>query len=282
MNKLVFQSDFGLVDGAVSAMKGISYKVSSKLIISDLTHDIPPFNVWEGSYRLFQTVDYWPVDTVFVSVVDPGVGSERISVVAKLVNNKYIVTPNNGTLTHLAITNQILELREIDENKNRLEGSEESYTFHGRDVYAFTGARLASGIIDYPGVGPKLDIKDVVKLPLIEPVFTTQKVIGSIDILDIRFGSLWTNISSKMFKEYGFNYGDRMQVKIIYKDRILYNNIVRFGKSFSEVNIGETIIYVNSLLYISLAINQGNFARAYNVGTGINWIIEFEKYHYER
>ncbi len=282
MSKLVFQSDFGLVDGAVSAMKGIFYKVSPDLIVSDLTHDIPPFNVWEGSYRLFQTVDYWPEDTVFVSVVDPGVGSERKSVVAKLINNKYIVTPDNGTLTHLAITNQILELREIDENKNRLEGSEESYTFHGRDVYAFTGARLASGTIDYKGVGPKLDVKDVVKLPLIEPIFSNEKIIGSIDILDIRFGSLWTNISSKMFKESGFNYGDKMQVKIIYKDRILYNNIVKFGKSFSEVNIGETIIYVNSLLYISLAINQGNFARAYNVSTGINWIIEFEKYHYER
>ena len=80
---LVFQSDFGLVDGAVSAMKGVAYKVAPELIVSDVTHDITPYNVFEASYRLFQTVDYWPLGTVFVSVVDPGVGSSRKSVVAK-------------------------------------------------------------------------------------------------------------------------------------------------------------------------------------------------------
>ena len=80
---LVFQSDFGLVDGAVSAMKGVAYKVDPELILGDITHDITPYNVFEASYRLFQTVNYWPAGTVFVSVIDPGVGSSRKSVVAK-------------------------------------------------------------------------------------------------------------------------------------------------------------------------------------------------------
>lgn len=71
MNHLVFQSDFGLVDGAVSAMYGVAYTVEPRLNIHDLTHDITPYNIWEASYRLIQTIRYWPQGTIFVSVVDP-------------------------------------------------------------------------------------------------------------------------------------------------------------------------------------------------------------------
>lgn len=80
---LVFQSDFGLVDGAVSAMEGVALGVDPSLKIHHLTHDITPYNIFEGSYRLFQTVNYWPEGTVFVSVVDPGVGTKRKSVVPR-------------------------------------------------------------------------------------------------------------------------------------------------------------------------------------------------------
>ena len=101
MYPLVFQSDFGLVDGAVSAMYGVAYSVMPDLKIHDLTHDITPFDIWEASYRLIQTINYWPEGTVFVSVVDPGVGSDRKSVVVKTNSGRYIVTPDNGTMTHV-------------------------------------------------------------------------------------------------------------------------------------------------------------------------------------
>ena len=101
MYPLVFQTDFGLVDGAVSAMYGVAYCVHPDLKIHDLTHDITPYNIWEASYRLIQTLEYWPENTVFVSVVDPGVGSDRKSVVARTNTGRYIVTPDNGTLTHV-------------------------------------------------------------------------------------------------------------------------------------------------------------------------------------
>ena len=91
-NLLVLQSDFGLVDGAVSAMVGVALQEDSNLKIHHLTHDITPYNIFEGSYRLFQTVEYWPQGTTFVSVVDPGVGSDRKSVVALTERNQYIVT----------------------------------------------------------------------------------------------------------------------------------------------------------------------------------------------
>ena len=165
MNKfLVFQSDFGLVDGAVSAMEGVAYNVCSELKIAHITHDITQYNIFEGSYRLFQTVEYWPEGTVFVSVVDPGVGTSRKSVVVKTSKNQYIVTPNNGTLTHINRFVGIDEIREIEESVNRRSNTEHSYTFHGRDVYAYTGARLASGTIGFEEVGPLMDIGEIVEL----------------------------------------------------------------------------------------------------------------------
>jgi len=97
---LVLQTDFGLSDGAVSAMYGVALSVDPELRVYNLTHEIPQHNIWEGSYRLFQTVNYWPEGTVFVSVVDPGVGTDRLSVVVKTAKNQYIITPDNGTLTH--------------------------------------------------------------------------------------------------------------------------------------------------------------------------------------
>src|SRR5580692_8866870 len=116
---VVFQSDFGLKDGAVSAMKGVAMGVSSDLKLFDLTHEIPAYNIWEAAYRLQQTVPYWPAGTVFVSVVDPGVGTDRKSVVLKTTTGQFIVTPDNGTLTLIAESLGIAEIREIDETVNR-------------------------------------------------------------------------------------------------------------------------------------------------------------------
>lgn len=273
MHPLVYQTDFGLVDGAVSAMYGVAYCVEPELKIHDLTHDITPYNVWEASYRLIQTINYWPEGTVFVSVVDPGVGSDRRSVVVKTQNNRYIVTPDNGTLTHVIRLDGIAQARQIDEQINRLPRSGESYTFHGRDVYAYTGARLASGIIDFEGVGPEIPVDSLVSLPIVEPYLENRAACGTIDVLDVRFGSLWTNIPRTMFLETGVKYGDRVSITIENDTRCVYRNIILFAKSFADVYVGEALAYVNSLDCVAVAINQGSFARAYNIGTGNSWRI---------
>lgn len=278
MHPLVYQTDFGLVDGAVSAMYGVAYCVEPDLKIHDLTHDITPYNVWEASYRLIQTINYWPEGTVFVSVVDPGVGSDRRSVVVKTKNNRYIVTPDNGTLTHVLRFDGIESAREIDEQINRLPRSGESYTFHGRDVYAYTGARLASGVIDFEGVGPELDVNTLVSLPIVEPYLDGNASCGTIDVLDVRFGSLWTNIPRTMFLETGVRYGDRVSITIENDTRCVYRNIILYAKSFADVYVGEALAYVNSLDCVAVAINQGSFARAYNIGTGNSWRIRIEPF----
>lgn len=274
---LVFQSDFGLADGAVSAMKGVAYQVDPALIVSDVTHDITPYNTFEASYRLFQTVNYWPKGTVFVSVVDPGVGSARKSVAARTSAGQYVVTPNNGTLTHLKAFVGIEEVREIEEKKNRLKNSELSYTFHGRDVYAYTGARLAGGVISFEELGQKLPLSDIVSLKLYGVRETKSSVSGQIDILDVRFGSLWSSIPFENFKQLGFDFGDFVDVSIFNDKLLIYSNRVVYGKTFADVMPGMPILYMNSVNHMALAINQGSFAKAYNIGVGAPWTIELKK-----
>lgn len=275
MNPLIFQSDFGLQDGAVSAMHGVAYSLEPGLPVFDLTHEIDTYNIWDASYRLIQTVAYWPKGSVFVSVVDPGVGSDRLSIVAKTSSGQFIVTPDNGTLTHIKKKLGIVSARIIDETVNRLSGSEESYTFHGRDVYAYTGARLAAGIISFEEVGPEIDVSGIIELPTVEPTSEGEYVCGVIDVLDIRYGSLWTNIPSELFKSMGIKPGERVEVTIENDARMVYRNETVFTHSFAEVSVGETLVYVNSLGNMAVAINRGSFARAYNIGTGTNWKIKF-------
>ena len=276
-NLLVLQSDFGLVDGAVSAMIGVALEESPTLKIHHLTHDITPYNIFEGSYRLFQTVNYWPAGTTFVSVVDPGVGSKRKSVVAKTKKGQYIVTPDNGTLSFIKKHVGIEAIREISEVENRRKDTEHSYTFHGRDVYAYTGAKLASGHISFEEVGPELKVEDIVEIQVVETTLADTYVSGAIDILDIRFGSLWTSITREEFCTLKPEFGDRFEVTIYNNDMLVYQNQVTYGKSFADVRIGQPILYINSLYRVGLAINQGSFAKAYNVGVGAQWHIEIKR-----
>lgn len=276
-NLLVLQSDFGLVDGAVSAMVGVALQEDGDLKIHHLTHDITPYNIFEGSYRLFQTVEYWPGGTTFVSVVDPGVGSDRKSVVALTQKNQYIVTPDNGTLSYIKKHIGIKAVREISELKNRRENTELSYTFHGRDVYAYTGAKLASDHLAFEDVGPELSVERIIELPVVETLVEENLVRGAVDILDVRFGSLWTSIKNDEFNTLKPKFGDRFEVTIFNNDMLVYQNQVTYGKSFADVRIGQPIIYINSLYRVGLAINQGSFAKAYNVGVGPQYRIEIKK-----
>lgn len=274
---LVLQTDFGLGDGAVSAMYGVAHMVSDEITISDLTHDIPPYDIWVASYRLYQTVKYWPQGTVFVSVVDPGVGSARRSIACKTESGHYIITPDNGSLSHINHYEGIAEVRAIDEVKSRLPHSEESHTFHGRDIYAYNGARLASGEITFEDLGDVVTIDSIEKLPMVDAKNEDRILSGSIDVLDVRFGSLWTNIPLNYFKEAGIQHGDMLQVTIYHQQKKVYQNIMQFAKSFADVNVGEPLVYVNSLVNIGVAVNQDSFSDLYHIGTGTDWQIQLRK-----
>ncbi|MDB5017755.1 MAG: Adenosyl-chloride synthase [Mucilaginibacter sp.] len=274
-NKMVvYQTDFGLKDGAVSEMKGVAMEVSSDLKLFDLTHEIPAYNIWEAAYRLEQTIRYWPVGTVFVSVVDPGVGTSRKSVVLKTKSGHFIVTPDNGTLTLIAQSLGIDQIRQIDESVNRRKDSQKSYTFHGRDVYSYTAARLASGVISFEQVGPLLPKQEVVSLSYQKAELTGNVIKGNIPALDVQYGNVWTNIPDTLFNQLKPKFGDIVHVNIFYKNKPVYQGSMPYSQTFGEVAEGKPLAYINSLLQVSFALNQGDFARENHITSGSDWSVE--------
>jgi hypothetical protein len=273
---IVFQTDFGLKDGAVSAMRGVAVSVDPTLRLEDLTHEIPAFDIWQGAYRLNTTVPYWPPGTVFVSVIDPGVGTARRSVVLKTGSGHYFVSPDNGTLTLVAENLGIAAVRAIDESRYRRPGSEQSYTFHGRDVYSYAAAHLASGRISFEEIGPELPA-EVVAIPYQRPEIEGGVVRGNIPILDVQFGNVWTNIDRATFERLGVAKGERVEVRIFNDDEQVFAGAMPYVSTFGDVPEGETLLYLNSVDDVALAINWGNFAETYGVESGPGWRVDVAK-----
>jgi len=276
---MVFQTDFTYKEGAVCAMYGVVKSVDRELEILDGTHEIPQYDTWSASYRLFQSMKFWPKDTVFVSVVDPGVGTPRKASVARTRDGYYVVTPDNGSLTHLKKLVGIEEIREIDENINRLKGkgTEDVATFHGRDVFAFCGARLAAGVITFEQVGPEYPVDEIIEHEILEPIINHNMVKGIIEIPDPNFGNSWTNISMKKFRSAGFEYRDMIDVLIKNKEQIIFDKKILFHQSFGFAVKGQPMIYNNELMNVAFAVNQGSFFEIYGIGYGADWSVEFSK-----
>jgi S-adenosylmethionine hydrolase len=214
---------------------------------------------------------------VFVSVVDPGVGTERRSVVVKTKSGHYIVTPDNGTLTLIAASLGIDSIREIDEVTNRRKNSEASYTFHGRDVYAYTAARLASHKISYEQVG-KISTAAITSLPFQKAALVGNQLKGTIDILDIQYGNVWTNIDQSYWKKFNAlaHTKNEIQVEIFKNKKLVYTGSMPFENTFGGVGVGKPLAYLNSLMNVSFALNQGSFSEKYHVYAGSNWTVALQ------
>lgn len=275
---LVIQTDFGTKDGAVAAMKGVAAGVDLRLPVFDLSHENTPFDVWEAAYRLKQAAPYWPKGTVFVSVVDPGVGTERASVVLETQSGHYFVGPDNGTWTLVAEELGIAAVRRIDEAANRRAGSEKSYTFHGRDIYAYTGARLAAGTITFEQVGPLLEPK-VVSLPYHKAARAGGVLTGGVPLTDFHFGNVWTNIPDELFESLSPapRFGERFLVVILRDGLEVWRGVMPYARTFGDVPPGEPLLYLNSLLNVSFALNRENFAKAHGLGSGPGWSVRVER-----
>lgn len=273
---LAIQTDFGRKDNAVASMYGVALTVDKDLKVYDLTHEIPAYNIWEAALRLDQTARYWPEGTVFVSVVDPGVGTDRKSVVMKTKNNYYFVTPDNGTLTFVAESLGVEEVREIDEAKNRLTNSQESYTFHGRDVYVYTGAKLASKQITFEEVGQSLGT-NITKIEYQKAKYENGVFYANIPVLDIQYGNVWSSLPRKLMLDNGINMEDTLNVKIYNYSELVWTGDVKLVNTFGDVPENENMAYFNSELNFSVAVNMGNFSERYKVYSGPNWSMEITK-----
>ncbi len=278
-NLIVFMTDFTYKEGAVCAMYGVVKSVDKQLDIIDGTHELPKFDTWSASYRIWQAYRFWPEGTVFVLVVDPGVGTRRRACVAKTADGYYVVSPDNGSLTHLKKLVGIAEVREIDETRNRLRGkdTESVSVFHGRDLFGYCGAKLASGQITFEEVGPAYPVAEIIEHPILLPEGGNGVMKGIIEISDPNFGNSWTNIPLKDFLAAGFTYGDTPRVTIAHDGKPVFDQNILFQPSFGYAQKGKPVIYNNELNRVSLAVNQGSFMDDYGVGFGAEWTITFEE-----
>lgn len=238
---VVFQTDFGAGGGGVLA--GVVKCVDPQVPVYDFTHEIEPYDIRDASYQLSSIVPYWPSGTIFVSVVDPGVGTQRRSCVARLANGCFVVTPDNGTLTMLA--DQLVDVRQIDETINRLPGSQDVHIFNGRDVYAYTAGRLAAGVIAYEEVGPAYPVDEVVLVP---PTNVRARVgegwaEGGIYNFDKPYGCCRINIRNRDFQQVaGFAYGDHFAVRISCGSQVIYEGVGIYERTFDLADESEAFL----------------------------------------
>ena len=275
---LVFQTDFTYAEGAVASMYGVCKSVDEDIELITATHEIPQYDTWSASYRLYQYIDFWPKGTIFVSVVDPGVGTKRRACVAKSKNGYYIVTPDNGSLTHVYNKWGIEEVREIDETVNRLHRDDNGYVsiFHGRDLFGYCAAKLASGQITYEQVGPKYDVELIKRHEIPECKVVDGRLEGIFEIKDPNFGNLWTNIPLDSFKEMGFKFGDIVKTSIYHNDELLYKWDLPYYDSFGKAKDHTVMIYNNELNKMALAMVVDNLCKTYDLTFGKDYKVVFE------
>ena len=270
-NALLIQADFaGLV------MTGVAYKVSKDLDIYNIRPLIPLYDIRAASSSMAYNAQTWPSGTVFVSVVDPGVGTARKSVVLQTKNDLYFVSPDNGSLSGPANEYGIEAVREIDESVNRIPGSEWSHTFHGRDVYSYTGARLAAGVISYEEVGPLLP-PTVILLEELAARFEYGVLYGFVSGGTGRLGNISFSIDRHLFEEINPVYGEMYEVVIRHNEQTAWRGSLPYTKSFGDVALGDNLLFINSSGDTSIAVNQGSFASKYGIGSGEGWTIEIRK-----
>lgn len=270
-NAVVIQADFG---GAV--MPGVVFAVDKDIPIFTVQPLIELYNIDAAARNLVYTAPVWPKGTVFVSVVDPGVGTRRKSVVLQTKNGQFFVSPDNGTLALVAAEFGIAAVREIDEQVNRRPGTEWSHTFHGRDVYAYTAGRLAAGVITYEQVGPLLEPK-VVTLDYPKPVLEHGTATGMIDISRGHLGNTACLIDRHTFEKLGIKEGELVVVTIRRAGKVVWEETVPYAHTFGDVPVGQNLMFINSSGYVSLAVNQGNFANKYNIDSGRDWTLSVRK-----
>jgi S-adenosylmethionine hydrolase len=248
-------TDFGTANDAVAICRAVIYAIAPDARLTDITHQVTPFSIEEASRFLYGVTPYYPANTVFLVVVDPGVGTSRKAIIAKSKKGQFFVAPDNGVLTPTLDRDGFDSAREIT-NQNWMIQAAVSSTFHGRDIFSPAAAHLAAGW-DYNLVGPV--VPQLVRLTVKTATVNEKGIQGDVIGLDDPFGSLITNIPGDDFKKLGYFLGDKVPVQINKKPIT-----VPFGKTFMDVPVGDTLLYLDSRGRVGIAINQGNYAKKFN------------------
>ncbi|MCX5660601.1 MAG: SAM-dependent chlorinase/fluorinase [Planctomycetota bacterium] len=252
---VAFMSDFGTTDDSVAVCKGEMIRVAPAVRVVDITHQVTPYAVDEAARYLAGCINNFPPRTVFVCVVDPGVGSERKPIAARTASGHFYVGPDNGLLT---LVDNLVAAREIT-NTAWMAGTQRSSTFHGRDIFSPVAAHLARGDA-FAAVGPALPLDKLVRLNLAPPTLDAKGIQGEVIGLDGPYGNLVTNIPAGMFAKLGHKLGDTVSLTLAGKTMTL-----PFVKTFSDVPEGKPLLYIDSRGRLSAAINMGDFAKVNQV-----------------
>jgi hypothetical protein len=255
---IVFMTDFGVIDDSVALCKGVMYSIMPEVRIVDLTHEVTPFSILDGARFLYGATPYYPAGTVFVVVIDPTVGSTRKAIVAKSKRGQFFVLPDNGLLTLVEQRDGIEAVREIT-NPDWMIGTKMSSTFHGRDIFSPVGAHVARGD-DWTKVGPEMAVSALVRLALKTARIDERGASAEVIATDGPFGNLVTNLDAEDFLKLGYQRGQEVPVKIGYKEMK-----IKFVRTFSDVPVGQPLLYIDSRGRFALAVNQGSFAAVYRV-----------------
>jgi S-adenosylmethionine hydrolase len=253
---IVFMTDFGTANDAVAICKAVIVGIAPAVRVMDITHQVTPYSIEEGSRFLEAVSPYYPAGTVFVAVVDPGVGTSRKAIIVKSKKAQFFVLPDNGLITPVMDRDGMDSAREIT-NPNWMIQSAISSTFHGRDIFSPAAAHLAAGW-DYNLVGP--EVPQLVRLTPKTSTITDKGIAGDIIGLDDPFGSLVTDIPGDEFKQLGYNLGDKLRIEINRKSVTL-----PYVKTFMDVPVGDLLLFIDSRGRVSIAVNQGNYSKKFNV-----------------
>jgi len=253
---IVFMTDFGTANDAVAICRAVMFGIAPAARLTDITHQVTPFAIEEASRFLYGVTPYYPAATVFLVVVDPGVGTSRKAVIVKSKKGQYFVLPDNGLITPVLDRDGLDSAREIT-NQNWMIQAPLSSTFHGRDIFSPAAAHLAAGW-DFTLVGPV--VPQLVRLTTKTSTTTDKGIEGHILGLDDPFGSLITDIPVDEFKKLGYNLGDKITVQINKKPVTL-----PYVKTFMDVPVGDLLLYIDSRGRVGIAINQGNYSKKFKV-----------------
>jgi S-adenosyl-L-methionine hydrolase (adenosine-forming) len=261
---IVFMTDFGTLDDAVAICKGVMLSLAPDARIVDLTHQVPPYSIADGARFLARTSLYYPANTIFVGVVDPGVGTQRHPVIVKTRRGQFFVVPDNGLLTPIEDRDGIDGAREITNAGWMLPGPH-SATFHGRDIFSAAAGHLARGE-DWSAAGPALP--RLARLSIAAPVIGEAALAGHVIGFDGPYGNLITDIKRAQFAALGFRLGDTVAVTIGGKQFQL-----PFVTTFGDVPVGKPLLYIDSSELVSVAINQASFAQVHDIAPPAPFLI---------
>ena len=253
---IAFMTDFGTANDAVAICRAVIYGIAPDIRMTDITHQVTPYSIEEASRFLYGVTPYYPAGTVFLVVVDPGVGTSRKAIAVKSKKGQYFILPDNGVITPVLDRDGLDTAREITNQHWMIQGPLSS-TFHGRDIFSPAAAHLAAGW-EFDLVGPP--VHQLVRLSAKAPVISAKGIEGDVIGLDDPFGSLITNISGEDFRQLGYNPGDKVSVQINKKVVAL-----PYAKTFMDVPVGEPLLYIDSRGRVGIAVNQGNYSRKFNI-----------------